>query len=76
MSESKKYGRLEFIEETGRDKHRNILWKMRCECGKEVILRSYTVKSGRQKSCGCLRKQRLEELKNRNYRGYIDEKSS
>ncbi len=74
MSEAKRYGRLEFIEEAGRDRSRNQLWKLRCECGKVVILRSYTVRSGRQKSCGCLRKQKLEDFKTRTFRGMLDEK--
>lgn len=67
MSESKRYGRLEFIEEAGRDRNNRILWRMRCECGSVVVLRDYTVRSGRQKSCGCLRKQKLKEMRELNF---------
>ncbi len=31
------------------------LWKCLCDCGREAIIRGYDFKSGKQKSCGCLR---------------------
>lgn len=39
-------------------------WKFKCDCGNEIIARKAAVTSGRHKSCGCLR---LEKLKIKKY---------
>lgn len=45
------FGRLTAVRATDR-KH---YWLFQCECGNEHIARFYEVKSGRTKSCGCLK---------------------
>jgi hypothetical protein len=50
----RRFGRLTVIAEAGRDKHGNILWKCRCECGSEKKLMGFTLVNGHTKSCGCL----------------------
>lgn len=51
----KVYGRLTVIEDSGsRTKGRQVLWKCLCSCGKEVVVRTCSLKSGNTKSCGCL----------------------
>src|SRR5690625_381065 len=48
-----KYNRLTVIEHSERSG-----WsKVRCECGTEKEMDNYQLKSGRTKSCGCLRKE-------------------
>ena len=33
-----------------------------CDCGKEIVIRAYSIKSGNTKSCGCLRTEINSEL--------------
>ena len=46
-----KYHQLLVVELAGRNKHRQLLWKCRCDCGNEVIKVSGDL--GRTRSCGC-----------------------
>ncbi|MEI3011179.1 MAG: hypothetical protein V8T46_02840 [Sutterella seckii] len=40
------------------------LWRCKCDCGKETVVRQRSLQSGKTKSCGCLQeKQLLENLK-------------
>lgn len=50
----KRFGRLTAIEQMNSDKHGNVLWKCRCECGKEKIISGAALRKGRTRSCGCL----------------------
>lgn len=46
------------------------LWRCKCDCGKETVVRQTNLQSGKTKSCGCLQeKQLLENLKL--CRGYV-----
>ena len=36
---------------------RSRLWKCRCVCGKEVLVRTSDLRSGHTQSCGCLHKE-------------------
>jgi len=48
------FERLTVIEYAGYEpKTRAVMWKCKCECGKEIITRKHPLKSGRTKSCGC-----------------------
>jgi len=38
-----------------------IFYPCKCECGTEKLIRSQQVREGRSLSCGCLRKERLQE---------------
>lgn len=51
-----RFGRLVALEIVGKTHNRNILWKVRCDCGRTSIVRGTDFKSGNTKSCGCLRK--------------------
>lgn len=48
-----KFNRLLVVEFAG-VKSKRVYWKCRCDCGKDVIVRSWSLKSGNTKSCGCL----------------------
>ena len=52
-----KFGRLKVIERVGRTKQGNALWKCRCDCGNETIVRSVSLRNGESKSCGCIRSE-------------------
>lgn len=56
---SKKWGMLTPIKFHGNSKtSKRTLWLCRCDCGNEVIVRSDTLRSNRQHSCGCLLKRK------------------
>lgn len=64
----KKFGRWTVLEYKGSDKNKNALWKCRCECGTEKIIRAHTLLSGNTLSCGCLKSERTKE---RNFKSLI-----
>lgn len=39
---------------------RYTAWRCRCDCGKELTVRTNSLTSGRTKSCGCLKGERLD----------------
>ncbi|MDD3393923.1 MAG: hypothetical protein PHG19_04695 [Anaerotignum sp.] len=49
-----RFGKLIVVEREG-TKNRMALWRCRCECGKEVLVLSGSLRSGASKSCGCSR---------------------
>ncbi len=50
----KRFGRLLVIEIAGRNKHSQILWRVRCDCGNEKVVLGCGMQCGHTKSCGCL----------------------
>ena len=57
-----KYCRLTLLEELGRDGGR-VIWKCRCTCGAECSARLDKLKTGRKKSCGCLKDELADAAK-------------
>jgi len=49
--------RLTILKEVGTNKHRKVLVLCKCECGNEKIIVLSGIKSGRIKSCGCLKNE-------------------
>lgn len=55
-------GRLLVIEECGRNARGRALWRCRCECGNEIIVRGDNLRSEHPTtSCGCYKRERLVE---------------
>ena len=54
-------GRLLVIEECGRDARGEALWRCRCECGNEVIVRGSHLRNENTTSCGCYWRERTGE---------------
>lgn len=50
-----RFGKLVVLEESGKNKRKEILWLCRCDCGKELLVPTYSLTSGNTKSCGCIR---------------------
>jgi hypothetical protein len=48
-----KFGRLTVIGRTDKKKNNDILWHCKCDCGQEVDVRGFFLRSGQTKSCGC-----------------------
>ena len=46
--------RLTVVERAENKSNGSARWKCRCECGNEVIINGSDIRSGKQKSCGCL----------------------
>ena len=57
-----KFGRLICLEDVGRNKNGNVLWKCECECGNYAVVDSSSLKTGNTKSCGCLQKEIQEDF--------------
>ena len=54
-------GRLLVLYECGRSKGGQVLWKCRCECGNECVVRGDNLKNQHTQSCGCLNRDRARE---------------
>lgn len=37
------------------------VWRCRCDCGREVVVRGYCLTGGHTRSCGCLRSKLLKQ---------------
>lgn len=52
------FGRLTAVKFHGVSaKHRQSIWRCKCKCGKQVLVRASNLKSGQVQSCGCLQKE-------------------
>ncbi len=47
-------GRLTIIGKTKERKGSSVMWRCKCDCGNETLVRSVYLKDGTTKSCGCL----------------------
>ena len=61
-----RFGRVTVLRFNDISDSGSALWECRCDCGVEFIAWASNLKSGKTKSCGCLRRERLRE---RNYAG-------
>ena len=52
--EGQRSGKLTVIEEVGRTKKGEALWRCRCDCGNEAVVSSKHLVNASTKSCGCL----------------------
>ena len=58
-----KFGRLTVIKEAEeRASNGQMMWVCKCECGKEVTVKSQSLREGKTKSCGCLQKEIASKL--------------
>lgn len=61
-----RFGRLVVIENMGANNNRKITYLCLCDCGVEKIIVGQDLVNGATKSCGCIKKEMLEE------RNFID----
>lgn len=56
---NKKFGKLIAIKSTGKDRHGNILWECKCDCGSNeiIIIRAKDLNANKKISCGCIAKE-------------------
>ena len=50
-----RFGMLTVIERASNDKSGSATWQCKCDCGNKTVVTSGNLRSGKQKSCGCLR---------------------
>lgn len=59
----RKFGRLLVISEVfERDKHGNVIWKCKCDCGNEKLITGNGLLQGGTISCGCYQKEVCSKL--------------
>jgi hypothetical protein len=59
---SQKFGRLTVLSRAENSATGKTRWKCICECGNEIITSSDGLKSGKSKSCGCYRAEKLSKI--------------
>ena len=52
-----RFGRLTVIKRVKNNKYGKAMWLCQCECGNTKEIYSYSLTSGKSKSCGCLHKE-------------------
>jgi hypothetical protein len=65
-----KFGRLTAIEPILERRHGFIVWKVKCDCGKDKNIRLDNLILGGTKSCGCLKKENMKKLGQKTKHGY------
>lgn len=53
-----RFERLVVVEDVGRNKHKQVVWKCQCDCGNETNVVAALLRRGHTKSCGCLQKEK------------------
>ena len=56
------FGYLTAIEPTGEKNRKNLIWRCKCKCGKEVEYPATRLLTGNTLSCGCLRGEHLQKV--------------
>lgn len=56
-----RFGRLTVIRYDHTTENGNACWRCRCDCGNETIVRRQNLQSGLTQSCGCLKKELMQE---------------
>jgi len=60
---NKRFGRLVVIEKAGRNKWNSRTWFCKCDCGGEKVALGHSLTSGGTKSCGCLLKETISNIR-------------
>lgn len=58
----KRFGRLIGIEPAGHSKDGHLKWLFQCDCGERTVAYGKYVRSGRTRSCGCLKKESIARV--------------
>lgn len=68
---NQKFGRLVVLDEAGRAKDGQVIWKCQCECGNTVNIGARNLQNGKTQSCGCYYKEQHSGENNWNWKGGI-----
>lgn len=58
-----KFGKWTVLEQAGFDSRCQHLWHCQCECGTKSVVTHGSLRNGRSRSCGCLRKEKMTKHK-------------
>ena len=61
-----KYGRLTVINRIGRNRSGSITWLCKCDCGNEMVTSGKSLRSGKTRSCGCGRNEKIAAIGKKN----------
>ncbi|MBU7542863.1 hypothetical protein KGP38_09680 [Lactococcus lactis] len=71
------FGRVTVVEKTSkRDKKGNVIWQCVCSCGNEKLISTRRLKSNKNISCGCYRREKVRESVTNISKARIDNESS
>lgn len=59
----KRFVRLVVIDQAPSNKYGHTRWNCLCDCGNKVVAYSYDLKRGGRPSCGCLKSEKISELR-------------
>lgn len=62
-----RFGKLVALKRVGTDKNNNTLWKCKCDCGNTPIVSMGALTRGHTKSCGCLSKEKLIDIRGKKF---------
>lgn len=62
-----RFGNLVVEEFAGRDINGNVMWKCRCDCGREKNIQHFSLINKRSKSCGCRYSQHHPKLEGKRF---------
>ncbi|MEA4928593.1 MAG: hypothetical protein VB104_07950 [Candidatus Limiplasma sp.] len=57
-----RFGRLTVVSELPERYHKQIVWRCACDCGNATDVPSHNLRSGRVRSCGCLRREHTASM--------------
>lgn len=56
-----RFGRLTVVSQDETFDHGRARWKCKCDCGSEVVVSGFKLRSKHTQSCGCLQRERAHE---------------
>lgn len=56
-----RFGRLIVLKDLGNDNNGKPSWLCKCDCGNELTTGTLVLRSGKKKSCGCLRREKSRD---------------
>lgn len=56
-----KFSHLVVVEPLGQDRYKNQLFKCKCSCGQEKVVRASSLAAKNTRSCGCQRRKKIQE---------------
>ena len=60
--EGQRFGRLHVVEHDGKGKYGCAMYRVRCDCGTEKIVRGTDLRAGKIVSCGCQKREQCAGL--------------
>lgn len=57
-----RFGRLTVLSRGERNKHRQLRWVCKCDCGKTCTTLGMTLRKGETQSCGCLHREVIGQI--------------